>query len=59
MLGLVGFAIYIAVLLRIRLIDIDILIISGMASVLGSILPDFIEPSTDFRHRVSLIVKES
>jgi len=50
-LGLVGFTIYVAVLLQIRPIDINVLIISGMASILGSILPDFIEPSTDFKHR--------
>lgn len=50
-IGLIVFAIYVWILLQVRPIDTDILAISGTTSVLGSVLPDFIEPSTDFRHR--------
>lgn len=55
-LGLIGFAIYVAALYYLKPFEINdtnmsIIVVGGMASALGSALPDLIEPSGDFRHR--------
>jgi len=49
--GLIGFVAYVILLQNIRPFEIDILVFGGVASILGSIIPDLIEPAGDFRHR--------
>lgn len=50
-LGLIGFIAYVILLQSLRSFETSILVIGGIASVLGSVVPDLIEPAEDFRHR--------
>ncbi|MGB9726445.1 MAG: hypothetical protein ACPLZ8_07390 [Fervidicoccaceae archaeon] len=55
-LGLIGFIFYIVATYCLKPFEINdasiiILIVGGTTSVLGSVLPDLVEPGGDFRHR--------
>lgn len=50
-LGLIGFIVYVILLQSLRSFETSILVIGGIASVIGSVVPDLIEPAGDFRHR--------
>ncbi|MDW8034517.1 MAG: metal-dependent hydrolase [Nitrososphaerota archaeon] len=50
-LGIIGFVIYTVLLQNVRFFEVSILIIGGLASTIGSMIPDLIEPAGDFRHR--------
>ena len=49
--GLVVFAIYTYLVYQIRSIGVEVLFLGGVAAILGSMLPDIIEPASDWTHR--------